>query len=74
MRTKINTLQSSGVPYTYMPVVSSCVVGPHLGGIPLTNASMGCQSFGVWSGTNDFGRSRGLGNKGGSGGETGLVG
>ncbi len=43
------------VPYTYMLGVSSCVADPHLRSIPLTDASMGCQSFGVWSGTNASG-------------------
>jgi hypothetical protein len=61
-----------------MPGVSSCIVGPHLGGILLTDAYMGCQSLGVWSRTDPFGRSCGLGNKGGNkgsgGGDTGLVG
>ncbi len=64
-RTEIDALRSSGVPYTYTPGLSSCVAGPHLGGIPLTDALMGCQSFGVWSGTDAFGRSRGLGDEGG---------
>jgi hypothetical protein len=35
---------------------------------------MGCQSFGIWSGTDAFGRSRGLGDEGVGGGDAGLVG
>jgi hypothetical protein len=72
-RTKMCALQLSGVPYTYMLGLSSCIAGPHLGGILLTDALMGFQSFGKWSGINVFGRSCGLGNKGGGGGNTGLV-
>ena len=59
-RTEIDTLQSNKIPYTYTPAISSCIAGPHLGGIPLTDPSLNCQSFGVWSGTDAFGRSRGL--------------
>ena len=59
-RTEIETLQSNNIPYTYTPSISSCVAGPHLGGIPLTDPALNCQSFGVWSGTDAFGRSRGL--------------
>ena len=36
------------------------MAGPHLGGIPLTDTELGCQSFGVWSGTDAFGKRRGL--------------
>lgn len=59
-RTEIDTLKSNKIPYTYTPAISSCIAGPHLGGIPLTDPSLNCQSFGVWSGTDAFGRSRGL--------------
>eukprot|EP00970_Alexandrium_tamarense_P001541 scaffold164_cov212-Alexandrium_tamarense.AAC.13 len=59
-RTEIDNLRSNGIPYTYTPGISSCIAGPHLGGIPLTDASLDCQSFGVWSGTDAFGKSRGL--------------
>ncbi len=62
-RTEIDTLQSNKIPYTYTPAISSCIAGPHLGGIPLTDPSLNCQSFGVWSGTDAFGRSRGLGGE-----------
>eukprot|EP00984_Skeletonema_dohrnii_P003229 scaffold1073_cov113-Skeletonema_dohrnii-CCMP3373.AAC.2 len=62
-RTEIDTLKSNNIPYTYTPAISSCIAGPHLGGIPLTDPSLNCQSFGVWSGTDAFGRSRGLGSK-----------
>lgn len=61
-RTEIDTLQSNRIPYTYTPAISSCIAGPHLGGIPLTDPLLNCQSFGVWSGTDAFGRSRGLGD------------
>jgi len=61
-RTEIDTLKSNNIPYTYTPAISSCIAGPHLGGIPLTDPTLNCQSFGVWSGTDAFGRSRGLGN------------
>ncbi|KAL7531582.1 hypothetical protein ACHAWF_003832 [Thalassiosira exigua] len=60
-RSEIEALQSAGVQHTYTPGISSCVAGPHLGGIPLTDPSLGCQSFGVWSGTDALGR--GLGSK-----------
>ncbi|EED89375.1 uroporphyrin-iii C-methyltransferase, partial [Thalassiosira pseudonana CCMP1335] len=53
-RTEIDNLRSNGIPYTYTPGISSCIAGPHLGGIPLTDASLDCQSFGVWSGTDAF--------------------
>jgi len=59
-RTEINTLRSNNISYTYTPGISSCIAGPHLGGIPLTDSTLNCQSFGVWSGTDAFGRSRGL--------------
>mmetsp|Transcript_5229 Transcript_5229/g.7796 ORF Transcript_5229/g.7796 Transcript_5229/m.7796 type:complete len:399 (-) Transcript_5229:2276-3472(-) len=62
-RTEIDTLKSNNIPFTYTPAISSCIAGPHLGGIPLTDPSLNCQSFGVWSGTDAFGRSRGLGSK-----------
>ena len=55
-RTEIETLREGQVPYTYTPAVSSCVAGPHLAGIPLTDPLLGCQSFGVWSGTDALGR------------------
>jgi siroheme synthase len=61
-RTEIETLKSNRIPYTYTPAISSCIAGIHLGGIPLTDPTLNCQSFGVWSGTDAFGRSRGLGN------------
>jgi len=50
----------NNISYTYTPGISSCIAGPHLGGIPLTDSTLNCQSFGVWSGTDAFGRSRGL--------------
>jgi siroheme synthase len=59
-RTEIDTLKSNNIPYSYTPAISSCIAGPHLGGIPLTDPTLNCQSFGVWSGTDAFGRSRGL--------------
>mmetsp|Transcript_11791 Transcript_11791/g.25121 ORF Transcript_11791/g.25121 Transcript_11791/m.25121 type:complete len:411 (+) Transcript_11791:69-1301(+) len=59
-RTEIENLRSHNIPYTYTPGISSCIAGPHLGGIPLTDALLDCQSFGVWSGTDAFGRSWGL--------------
>ena len=59
-RTEIESLRSNNIPYTYTPNISSCIAGPHLGGIPLTDALLNCQSFGVWTGTDAFGRSRGL--------------
>ena len=59
-RTEIDTLRSNKIPYTYTPAISSCIAGPHLGGIPLTDPLLNCQSFGVWSGTDAFGKSRGL--------------
>lgn len=55
-RTEIETLREGRIPYTYTPAVSSCVAGPHLAGIPLTDPLLGCQSFGVWSGTDALGR------------------
>ena len=55
-RTEIETLREGCIPYTYTPAVSSCVAGPHLAGIPLTDPLLGCQSFGVWSGTDALGR------------------
>jgi siroheme synthase len=60
--TEIHTLQAHNISYTYTPGISSCIAGPHLGGIPLTDTTLNCQSFGVWSGTDAFGRSRGLDN------------
>ena len=60
--TEIHTLQLHNISYTYTPGISSCIAGPHLGGIPLTDSTLNCQSFGVWSGTDAFGRSRGLDN------------
>jgi len=59
-RSEIETLRTNNIPYTYTPAISSCIAGPHLGGIPLTDAELNCQSFGVWSGTDAFGRSFGL--------------
>ncbi|KAL9184038.1 hypothetical protein ACHAXT_002124 [Thalassiosira profunda] len=59
-KTEIEALRSRDIPYTYTPGISSCIAGPHLGGIPLTDPSLDCQSFAVWSGTDAFGRSRGL--------------
>lgn len=59
-RSEIEILRENSVAYTYTPAISSCVAGPHLGGIPLTDAALNCQSFGVWSGTDAFGKSRGL--------------
>ncbi len=64
-RTEIESLRSNNIPYTYTPSISSCIAGPHLGGIPLTDTSLDCQSFGVWSGTDAFGRSIGMGNNDG---------
>lgn len=61
-RTEIETLKSNRIPYTYTPAISSCIAAPHLGGIPLTDPTLNCQSFAVYSGTDAFGRSRGLGN------------
>ena len=58
--TEIHTLRSNNISYTYTPGISSCIAGPHLVGIPLTDSTLNCQSFGVWSGTDAFGRSRGL--------------
>jgi siroheme synthase len=66
-RSEIDVLRSHRVPYTYTPGISSCIAGPHLGGIPLTDPSLDCQSFGVWSGTDAFGNSRGLMNNDGNG-------
>jgi len=59
-RTEIEALRSNNLQYTYTPGISSCIAGPHLGGIPLTDPSLDCQSFGVWSGTDAFGKSWGL--------------
>ncbi|KAL3826964.1 hypothetical protein ACHAXA_000028 [Cyclostephanos tholiformis] len=59
-RSEIDILRSNAIPYTYTPGISSCIAGPHLGGIPLTDPSLDCQSFGVWSGTDKFGKSLGL--------------
>ena len=59
-RSEIETLRENDVAYTYTPAISSCIAGPHLGGIPLTDTALNCQSFGVWSGTDAFGKSRGL--------------
>jgi len=59
-RTEIEALRSNNIPYSYTPGISSCIAGPHLGGIPLTDTSLDCQSFGVWTGTDALGRSRGL--------------
>ena len=59
-RTEIETLRSNNIQYTYTPNISSCIAGPHLGGIPLTDPTLDCQSFGVWSGTDAFGKSWGL--------------
>ena len=70
-RSEIDALRSAGVPYAYAPGISSCIAGPHLGGIPLTDASLGCQSFGVWSGTDAFGGFRGLEGEGDGGGGMG---
>ena len=57
-RTEIDALRANNIPYTYTPGISSCIAGPHLGGIPLTDTSLDCQSFGVWSGTDAMGRYR----------------
>ena len=59
-RTEIDALRANNIPYTYTPGISSCIAGPHLGGIPLTDASLDCQSFGVWSGTDAMGKSLGV--------------
>jgi siroheme synthase len=59
-RSEIETLRKNNISYTYTPGISSCIAGPHLGGIPLTDAALNCQSFAVWSGTDAFGRSWGL--------------
>lgn len=59
-KTEIEALRSHNIPYSYTPGISSCIAGPHLGGIPLTDPSLDCQSFGVWSGTDAFGKSWGL--------------
>ena len=64
-RTEIDALRNNNIPYTYTPSISSCIAGPHLGGIPLTDPSLDCQSFGVWSGTDAFGKSWGDTNAGG---------
>ncbi|KAL3777929.1 hypothetical protein ACHAWO_000135 [Cyclotella atomus] len=63
-RSEIETLRANNITYTYSPAISSCIAGPHLGGIPLTDAELNCQSFGVWSGTDAFGRSYGLNDQG----------
>ena len=83
-RTEIETLRSNNIPYSYTPGISSCIAGPHLGGIPLTDPLLDCQSFGVWSGTDAFGKSWGGGSpgsggggavvRGGGGGGGGLIG
>ncbi|KAL3799531.1 hypothetical protein HJC23_008658 [Cyclotella cryptica] len=59
-RSEIEALRKNNIHYTYTPGISSCIAGPHLGGIPLTDAELNCQSFGVWSGTDAFGQSWGL--------------
>ncbi|KAL7529878.1 hypothetical protein ACHAXR_006656 [Thalassiosira sp. AJA248-18] len=59
-RTEIEALRSHNIPYSYTPGISSCIAGPHLGGIPLTDPLLDCQSFSVWSGTDAFGKSWGL--------------
>ena len=59
-RSEIEILKAKDICYTYTPGISSCMAGPHLGGIPLTDTELECQSFGVWSGTDAFGKSRGL--------------
>jgi siroheme synthase len=59
-RSEIEILCENDVAYTYTPAISSCIAGPHLGGIPLTDVRLNCQSFGVWSGTDAFGKSFGL--------------
>lgn len=59
-RSEIEVLRANNIPYTYTPGISSCIAGPHLGGIPLTDGSLGCQSFGVWSGTDALGKSWGV--------------
>jgi len=61
-RTEIESLRANNIAYTYTPNISSCIAGPHLGGIPLTDAFLNCQSFGVWSGTDAFGKSIGTGS------------
>jgi siroheme synthase len=63
-RSEIETLRTNNITYTYSPAISSCIAGPHLGGIPLTDTELDCQSFGVWSGTDAFGRSYGLYDEG----------
>jgi siroheme synthase len=57
-RSEIEMLRTNDIAYTYTPGISSCIAAAHLGGIPLTDAELGCQSFGVWSGTDEFGKSR----------------
>lgn len=59
-RTEIENLRANNIAYTYTPNISSCIAAPHLGGIPLTDALLNCQSFGVWSGTDAFGKSIGM--------------
>ena len=58
-RTEIDALREKSVAYRVVPNLSSCVAGPHYGGIPLTDPSMGAQSFAVFSGTDARGRGRG---------------
>ena len=58
-RTEIDTLRSlppaDGVAYRVWPNLSSCVAGPHVAGIPLTDPLIGSQSFAVFSGTDRSG-------------------
>ena len=63
-RSEIEALRANNISYTYTPAISSCIAGPHLGGIPLTDAELNCQSFGVRSGTDAFDRSYGLNDEG----------
>jgi siroheme synthase len=50
-RTEIDTLRAASISYHVIPNLSSCVAGPHLAGIPLTDPLVPAQSFAVFSGT-----------------------
>jgi len=56
-RTEIDVLREHSISYQVIPNLSSCVAGPHYGGIPLTDPLIDSQSFAVFSGTNAQGKS-----------------
>uniref|UniRef100_A0A7S4JPE8 uroporphyrinogen-III C-methyltransferase n=1 Tax=Odontella aurita TaxID=265563 RepID=A0A7S4JPE8_9STRA len=58
-RTEVDALRDGGAAYEVTPGLSSCIAGPHYGGVPLTDPVVGAQSFSVFSGTDARGRGAG---------------